>query len=863
MSVIGFDFGTQSCVIAAAQKGGIDVLLNESSSRQTPCMAGFGEKQRAIGEAAATQYQRNIRNTVTNVKRILGRKFQETDVQDELKHIHYKTFEQRNHEVGIELTYAQQKRSFSPVSITAMILQKLKESAEKATEKVCKDVVISVPGWWTQSQRKALLDASYIAGLNCLRLLNDHAASALQYGIYKTNLSETDPLRVMFVDMGYSNTSVCVVEFLKGKLKILSTAYDRNLGGRNFDWVLMDHFLKEFKAKYKLDLISNDRAMSRLESACERLKKILNTVSEAPINIDSIMNDIDVKGMMKRSDFDEMCKPLLERLLEPVKQAITDSGVSADQLQFIEITGGGTRLISVQAKLSEFFKRDLSKTLNHEESVARGCALQCAMLSPLFRVRDFSITDISKYPVRIIASKATNAMDIEEDIVDIFTENNPFPCPKMVTFHRKQAFEISAEYSRPDLLPSGASVFLGKWSIAVPPITAASSPEANETSKVRVKVKLDIHGDVVVESAQLIEPIDTSGDSTVVLENQEKKEKEDISIGTKANDTSKMNSSQQQQQQQYSSASPNNSNGSSSPNGKPQIDEPPSPRDEKSTEGEKPAKKKKIKRTDISIAEILRTGLSEKELVDLADDESKMVASDHLALETAEKKNALEAYVYDMKNKICEELATFCTEKHRETFGQLLDNVESWLYGEGEDVAKSIYIKKLDELKAQGEPIAKRKYEYENRYDILMVLRGAIEQFRLAASSEDPKYEHIEKEEKNKILQECDTLEKWLNDTMAKQDHLPKHEDPLITCAEMNRKKVELEKFSWAILNKPKPKPPEPPKTEEKATKPPEQQQQQQQQQNTDPSSATKPSEDSPMEDAQGHSEQGEQMTLD
>jgi len=273
MSVVGFDFGNANCTIAVAQKGGIDVILNEVSSRQTPCMVSFGEKERYIGEPALSQYMRNIKNTIVNIKRILGRKWNEPELQEELKSLPFKAVQLENNEVGVEVMYCFEKKVFTPVQIVAMILQKLKQITEKATEKGCCDVVISVPGFWTDFQRRALLDASKIAGLNCLRLLNESTASALGYGIYKTNLSETEPIHVMFVDMGHTATSVCIVEFLKGKLKILSSAYDPHLGGRNFDQVLVDHFVKEFKDKYKIDIRTNQKAMIRLEVACEKLKK--------------------------------------------------------------------------------------------------------------------------------------------------------------------------------------------------------------------------------------------------------------------------------------------------------------------------------------------------------------------------------------------------------------------------------------------------------------------------------------------------------------------------------------------------------------------------------------------------------------
>jgi len=496
MSVIGIDFGTQNITIAAAQKGGIDVLLNDVSARQTPCMVSFGEKERAIGEPALTQFARNTKNTIINSKRLLGRNFDEAEVQQEIKTLPYKTRKGEDGTIVMEVQYQNQKREFDPTTITAMILGQIKRIAEKATEKPCKDVVIAIPGWWTVAQRQALLDASKVAGLNALKLISDHAASALQYGIYKTNLSETEATNVLFVDVGYTNTSVSVVEFLKGKLRVLATAYDRTLGGRDFDQILVDHFVKEFSAKFKIDIASNQKALIRMEVACEKLKKVLNTVPEAPINIDSLMNDVDVRGSMKRADYEAMTTPLVDRISAVVQRAVESSKIPVDKLFAIEITGGATRLQAVQTKLAEYLKRDLSKTLNQEESVARGCALQCAILSPIFRVREFALTDIQPYPIRVTWEKAHEQ---EDNVLELFPVDNAIPSVKALTVCGHDSLELSAEYSQPENLPQGASTLVAKYSIRNLVITK------KDTSKLRLKIKLDHNGILVTESATLVE----------------------------------------------------------------------------------------------------------------------------------------------------------------------------------------------------------------------------------------------------------------------------------------------------------------------------------------------------------------------
>jgi len=773
MSVVGIDFGNSNSIIAVAQKGGVDVITNEVSNRQTPTMVAFGDKQREIGEPALTQYARNIKNTITNIKRFIGLKYKSELVQNEAKKVPFKVREIENGEVGIDVMFKGELQTFTPVALTAMILQKLRQTSEAALEgRAVKDVVLGVPGWWTDQQRNAFFDAAKIAGLNPLRLMNEITAIALQYGIYKTNLSDTEPIHVMFVDVGTTTTSVGVVEFLKGKLKVLSTAYDYNLGGRDFDDILVKHFAKEFKDKYKIDVTTNQRALIRVETACERLKKILNSVPQGQLSIDSLMNDIDVKGNMERAAYQEMCKPLCARLLVPIKRALEESKIPQEKLFAVEITGGSTRLTPVQNYLTEFFKRELSKTMNFEEAVARGCALQCAMLSPVFKVRDFAVNDISLYPIRISWRAAgTDAMIVESDTMELFGRNSSIPCPKMATLYSTQALEVFAEYvNTPEApLPAGSELTLAKMVLPNVP----QKEKDGKPATIKLKVKLDLHGIFRSESVQVLEPVEEEVPASPPASPEAPKE------GEKKEEAPKEG--------------------------------------EKKEEGKAEEKKKKVKAVSIPL-ELTTSALSEKVINQMIEFEMQLAAADKLAFETADRKNAVESYIYNMRSKINESLSPFATEDTKTKFSKMLEDAESWLYGEGEDVTKSIYVQKLDELKAVGDPIERRFWENENRYDSIIGLRSAIDQFRMAATSQDPKYDHIEAEEKKKVLEMCDSTEKWLNGELSKQDSLPKTVDPILTVSALLGKKAGLEKFATSILNKPKPPPPkvETPKPEEK-----------------------------------------------
>ncbi|KAF5014989.1 hypothetical protein F66182_13835, partial [Fusarium sp. NRRL 66182] len=326
MSVIGIDFGAQSTKIGVARNKGIDIITNEVSNRSTSTLVGFGPKSRYLGEAAKTQEVSNLKNTVGSLKRLIGRSLSDPDVQAEQEY-NTATFCEVEGQVGVEVNYLGKKDKFSATQLVAMYLNKIKQTASKEIKLGVSDVVISVPAWFTDSQRRAMLDAADIAGLKALRLINDTTAIALGYGITKLDLPgpEEKPRRVAFVDIGHSNYTVSIVEFRKGELNVKATAWDRNFGGRNFDKALTDHFADEFKEKFKIDIRSNPKAWARTLTAAEKLKKVLSANAQAPLNIESLMDDIDVRAMVKREEMQEMVKPLLERISIPLEQALAEA----------------------------------------------------------------------------------------------------------------------------------------------------------------------------------------------------------------------------------------------------------------------------------------------------------------------------------------------------------------------------------------------------------------------------------------------------------------------------------------------------------------------------------------------------------
>ena len=330
------------------------------------------------------------------------------------------------------------KERFTATQLAAMFLTKARQTASAELKLPVNDMAMSVPAWYTDVQRRSLLDAAEIAGLKILRLINETTATALGYGITKMDLPapEEKPRRVAFVDIGHSNYTVSIVEFKRSELRVVATAWDRHFGGRNFDKAIVDHFAAEFKEKFKIDINENPKARLRVAAACEKLKKVLSANAQAPINIESLMNDVDVRGTMQREELEELVKPLLERAIVPLEQALKDAKLTVEDIDIVEMVGGCTRVPALKNAVHQFFGKPLSFTLNADEAIARGCAFTCAILSPVFRVRDFAIYDIVNYPIEFLWEKNTDIPDEEASLV-VFDRGNVSPSAKILTFYRK------------------------------------------------------------------------------------------------------------------------------------------------------------------------------------------------------------------------------------------------------------------------------------------------------------------------------------------------------------------------------------------------------------------------------------------
>ena len=377
-NAVGIDLGTTYSCVGTFQHGKVEIIANDQGNRTTPSYVAFTDTERLIGDPAKNQVAINPTNTIFDAKRLIGRKFTDTTVQTDMKHWPFKVVE-HNTLPKLRVEYQSEEKTFTPEEISSMVLLKMKETAEAYLGTAVTEAVITVPAYFNDSQRQATKDAGVISGLTVLRIINEPTAAAIAYGLDKKDKGENN---VLIFDLGGGTFDVSVLTIEDGIFEVKSTAGDTHLGGEDFDNRMVDHFVSEFKRKHKADLSTNKRALRRLRTACERAKRTLSASAQANIEIDSLFDGIDFYTSITRARFEELCADLFKGTLEPVEKAMRDAKIDKSSVDEIVLVGGSTRIPKVQRLLQDYFNgKELNKSINPDEAVAYGAAVQAAILT--------------------------------------------------------------------------------------------------------------------------------------------------------------------------------------------------------------------------------------------------------------------------------------------------------------------------------------------------------------------------------------------------------------------------------------------------------------------------------------------------
>ncbi|BET00225.1 Hypothetical protein NTJ_13041 [Nesidiocoris tenuis] len=374
---VGIDLGTTYSCVGIFQQGKVDIIANDQGNRVTPSYVAFTETERLVGDPAKNQSAMNPTNTVYDAKRMIGRRFDDPVLQSDIKMWPFKVAG-RDGKPVIVVDYKGETKQFHPEEISSMVLIKMREIAESYLGKKVNNAVITVPAYFNDSQRQATKDAGQIAGLDVLRIINEPTAAAVAYGLDKKKSGE---LNVLIFDLGGGTFDVSVLTIADGVFEVKATAGDTHLGGEDFDNRLAQHFSEEFKRKYKKDFSGNKRSMRRLLTACERAKRTLSSATTASIEIDSMFEGIDFYSTISRAKFEDLNGDLFRRTIQPVDNALRDSKIPKSKIDEVVLVGGSTRIPKIQSLLSDYFNgKELNKSINPDEAVAFGAAIQAAII---------------------------------------------------------------------------------------------------------------------------------------------------------------------------------------------------------------------------------------------------------------------------------------------------------------------------------------------------------------------------------------------------------------------------------------------------------------------------------------------------
>lgn len=822
MSVFGVDFGSRYSVIGTARHGGIDIICNEVSKRETSSFVSLGDDNRFIGESGLDKSVKASTNTVSNVKRFIGLRDDDAGrkiLEYEKKFNYVPTSYDKDGKLVFDMNVDGESVELYPEQILGMLMGQFRKYVSIETKtpiEAVRDCVVTVPVWYTVEQRKLVQQASEAAGLNCMTVVNETTAALVDYGIFRGSElpeKEEDAQHIALVDTGYACTTVTIGKFWRGHVRVLAHAYDEYLGTRELDYSLLQYFAAEIKKKYKIDVLTEKRATLRVLQACDKVKVMLSANSIAPLNIECIM-DVDVAfNQFNRSQMEEAVQPLVERLKAICQRAVDMANIDKNKIEFVELIGGGCRIPIFKAAVGSVFEGKQTRfTLNASESIAKGATIMAAVVSPLFQVREFVIFEKPMLPVCVgffdpaavegesVTSSVSFLPGQVNKVVTVLRENDCYPKVFDLTLYMDQGkpFDLFVFYdeeaaSTKRLIPQGGKrLLLGKYQVG-------GSNGKKTNGEVMVRVRFAHGGNVTVESAWTTEKYEVE---EIEQRKKDAAKKEAAPAPAPA-------------------PAAGSEDAAASGEGEKTKEATDAEAEKKATDEPVRIKKEKTRRLELALSPVIGVIGHHPDLVSkFVKTESELVKRDETILKTKDARNSLESYIFDNRGGVSEprngSLGEYMTQADRDAFLQMCSTFEAWLEGEeGYSAKYEELTSRLEKMRVIGAPAFARKKNIEDLSFHHNEFAKQLQELWKTAVNKKGKEAHITDEEINAILAKLDEEGAAMKNAVAEQLAADKTKDAKVTKATLDAKLKEMTSATKAVVNKKAPPPPPPPKKEE------------------------------------------------
>ncbi|XP_069686469.1 hypoxia up-regulated protein 1 isoform X2 [Periplaneta americana] len=865
VAVMSVDLGSEWMKIAIVSPGvPMEIALNKESKRKTPVTIAFRDGERTFGEDAATLGVRFPKNSYSYLLELLGKRVDNPIVQLYQQRFPYYTIVP-DPERDTVLFQHDSETVYSPEELLGMLLHRAREFAQDSAGQPINEAVLTVPGFFNQAERKALLKAAELAGLKVLQLMNDYTAVALNYGIFRRKDFNESAQYIMFYDMGATSTTATVVSYQlvktkeKGyvetnpQLSIIGIGYDRTLGGLEMQLRLRDFLGKKFNEMKKTsnDVFKNPRAMAKLFKEAGRVKNVLSANADHYAQVEGLLDDQDFKLQVTREEFEGMCSDLFDRVKRPIDQALKSSGLTLDVISHVILVGAGTRVPKVQEKLSEAVGMELGKSINTDEAAAMGAVYKAADLSNGFKVKKFLTKDAVLFPIQVIFERDVEGSTSPKHVKrTLFGQMNPYPQKKILTFNKHQNdFSFHVAYAELDHLSNFEVQALGPLNLSKVELTGVAEALAKhqgnnvESKGIKAHFAMDESGllnlanvELVVEktlteeelAAQEESPLSKLG-STIsnFFTGSEKKEKveekpvaEEPDEGKKSEHETKEGKTDEEEKKEEKPSQQERQEGESEEKKKEATPEE-AKNATKAANGDKKPKVVVVKEAITSTEEKLGVPeLGENLFQDAVKKIESLNEFDRQRSRRASALNALESFVFDAQGKLwLDEYQAAATPEEVEKIKQTCSEVSDWLYEEGSDADAATYEAKLSELKTLTGPLYRRVKEHMERPEALAALHSMINGSsnflasarNMTTDSPDGLFTQVELDMLEKVIKET---QEWKTKMEEEQSSLPASVTPKLTVKSITDKMALLDREVKYLVNKAKIWKPKKPKDE-------------------------------------------------